>query len=215
MDHRRILLAAALLAAVPAAHAASESAADRSAAAFDAALDLTAADLRRSGLDMTAPAAAPVASREDRWRRERGPGFPFPFPDDRRPGPGRPDRPGPGRPDDRRDLACYGSDNGWEEHRSGHGGRGWSPRQACEECRRHHGSCRFSCSVPAYQCQAEWVGDDGSRRSYEGRPRRDRYDAEDDAVDRCRDAEWNNRTSGRCRPGDCRREEEVVDNGRC
>ena len=207
---RLIAFAVALAALVPAVHAASERAVAGSDAAFSEALDLSAADLRRAPLDLAAPAASPVASK---GRFE----FPFPFPDDRRPGPGRPDdrRPGPGRPDDRRDVACYGSDNGWEEHRSGHGGYGWSPRQACEDCRRSHGSCRYSCSVQAYQCRAEWQGDDGSRRAYEGRPRRDRYDAEDEAVNRCRDAEWNNRTSGRCRPVDCRREDEVVENGRC
>jgi hypothetical protein len=203
---RLIALAVALAAAVP-AHAASEQAAAGSGAAFAAALDLTVADLRRAPLDLPAPAAAPVASKG----RFEFP-FPFPFPDDRRPDDRRP---GPGRPDDRRDVACYGSDNGWEEHRSGHGGYGWSPRQACEDCRRSHGSCRYSCSVQVYQCRAEWQGDDGSRRPYEGRPRRDRYDAEDEAVNRCRDAEWSNRTSGRCRPVDRRREDEVVENGRC
>ncbi len=211
MHRRRILLAAALLAAGTVAHAVPEGAAAGSAAAFDSALDLTAVDLRRDSLDVAVPEGGPAGLRTG--------GFPFPIPGDRRPGPGDrrpgPGRPGPGRPDDRRDVACYGSDNGWEEHRSGHGGRGWSPRQACEDCRRSHGSCRYSCSAEAYQCRAEWQGDDGTRRTYEGRPRRDRYDAEDEAVDRCRDAEWNNRTSGRCRPVDCRRDDEVIETGRC
>lgn len=211
MTRRRIVLAAALFVVATVARAASETDAAGSDAGFTAALDLSAADLRRDSLGVATPQGAPVELRQG------PPGFPFPFPDDRRPGPGRPGdrRPGPGRPDDRRDMSCFGSDNGWEEHRYGHGGRGWSPRQACEDCRRHHGSCNYRCTEPAFQCRAEWQGDDGTVRSYEGRPRRDRYDAEDEAVNRCRDAEWNNRTSGRCRPVDCRREDEVVESGRC
>lgn len=192
MINRRILIAAALLVSGTVVHAASEGASAGSEAAFSSAVDLTAADLRRDSLDIVAPQG--VAAR-----------------------PGRPgDRwPGPGRPDDRYGRSCQGMDRGWEEHRGGHGGRGYGPREACQECTRHHGSCTYQCTVPAVQCRAEWVGDDGVRRQYEGRPRRDRYEAEDDAVNRCRDENWNNRTQGRCRPLDCRQQDEVVENGRC
>lgn len=115
----------------------------------------------------------------------------------------------------RRDVDCRGYDKGWEEHWGGHGGRGLTPGQACTECKARHGGCRFQCTAPAYRCKAEWTAEDGTRREYEGRPRDDRYDAEDDAVNRCRDDNWNNRQQGRCRPLDCKSEDEVVDSGRC
>lgn len=114
----------------------------------------------------------------------------------------------------RRDLDCRGYDRGWEEHWGGHGGRGYSPGEACSECRRRHGSCTYRCTEPAYRCTSQWEEGD-SRREYEGRRRSDRYDAEDDAMNRCRDANWDNRERGRCRILRCESEDETVDSGRC
>lgn len=127
----------------------------------------------------------------------------------------------PGFPDRGRDggwgrgLDCRGYDRGWEEHWGGHGGLGYSPREACEECMRRHGRCTYRCTVEAYRCWSEWESDNGSRQEYEGRTRRDRYEAEDDAIGRCRDQNWNNRDQGRCRVKRCESSDETVNSGGC
>lgn len=116
-----------------------------------------------------------------------------------------------------RRLFCSGTDHGWEEHWRPHGGWGVSADEACRICQAEHGGCDYSCSVEAYQCKAEWVPDDpnGRRETYTGRVDEDERDAEDRAVDDCRDDHWYSRDEGRCRPVSCERVTRVVESGRC
>lgn len=215
---RRLALAALLLAAPAAVRADSD-------AVFASALDLTIADLRRDSLAIEAPIGEPVQYRDGERRRGGGwetrPGdrlpfpVPFPFPDDR----GRDRDRDRGRDGGWRGPAarsCYGFDRRSEEHWRGHGGRGYRPNEACATCPQRHGGCVYRCYVEAWVCTAFFEGNDGSRgRDIEGRRRYDRYDAEDYALEDCRDANWNNRGNGRCRIRECRPADEIVDSGRC
>ncbi|MBI5201761.1 MAG: hypothetical protein HY925_09270 [Elusimicrobia bacterium] len=151
--------------------------------------------------------------REPDWGRDgrgRGPG-------DRWPG----DRwPGDGRGGGYRREACYGFDRGWEEHWGGHGGFNFSPQEACRACKNPtgpHGSCTFRCGVEATQCKAEFVRRDGTTGGfdYEGRPSDNRWDAEDNALSRCRNENWNDRDGGQCRIKRCDQVQETTRSGGC
>ncbi|MGC9071008.1 MAG: hypothetical protein ACP5IO_06865, partial [Elusimicrobiales bacterium] len=52
-------------------------------------------------------------------------------------------------------IVCKAFDTGWEEHWGGHGGSP-SEVEACEECLRYHGSCRYQCSVQMTRCESEF-----------------------------------------------------------
>lgn len=198
---RSTLIAAALLAAGAAARAAgNEQLSAAGARGFESAAVAPAAAAQKAVMTVEAPRSRPAGEplgqpQLEKVRDHRG---------------GRDGRWG-------RNLDCRGYDRGWEEHWGGHGGRGWSPREACDDCRRSHGSCTFRCTTQAWRCSANWVPRNGTQgRSYEGRrPRPDRYDAEDEAMRECRDDNWNNREQGDCRPGSCKEENETVDSGRC
>ncbi|MBI4678187.1 MAG: hypothetical protein HY748_11445 [Elusimicrobia bacterium] len=129
------------------------------------------------------------------------PPYPYPYPDRPR----------------RSDASCYAFDRGWEEHWGGHGGYRWDPGRACQECLQRHGGCNYRCTIESWRCTAEWVPSDASqpRRTYEGRPDRDRWDAEREALLYCRDIHWGDSGRGDCRVLNCRREDELVDSGSC
>ncbi|MBI4348242.1 MAG: hypothetical protein HY553_15480 [Elusimicrobia bacterium] len=177
---------------------------------FEQAIATPLVELKRA-----APIPAPVKAvqvshdrrrgrvdRSDRW--------------DRRPGRGDWDRPGWGGS---RRESCNASDRGWEEHWGGHGGYGFTPSQACGQCKKPHGphgECSYRCTVEMTQCKAVFVRQDGTTgTSYEGRRASDRYDAEDSAMSRCRDDNWYNRDGGRCRVDGCQQVDETTDSGRC
>lgn len=155
---------------------------------FDSSLGVSFADLRKVPLTLTEPNLKPAVMTPVS-RRDQGRGG-----------------------NDRRDCRAY--DDGWEEHWGGHGG-GSDYARSCRECLGRHGGCTYRCSIAMHRCNAEWRAEDGTSRTYEGRPRRDRYEAEDDAVGVCRDANWNNRSQGSCRATTCSSVDEVVDRGRC
>ncbi|MBI4655918.1 MAG: hypothetical protein HY746_04120 [Elusimicrobia bacterium] len=53
-------------------------------------------------------------------------------------------------------IVCKGYDTGWEEHWGGHGGSS-SEMEACSDCLREHGSCRFECSIQMQKCDSQFV----------------------------------------------------------
>lgn len=117
-----------------------------------------------------------------------------------------------------RRMMCSGRDEGWEEHGRPHGGWGVSVPVACASCfAAGHGGCDYSCSIETYKCKAEWVPENSSDRSetYEGREDADQYDAEDKALNACRDAHWSSREEGRCRLTGCDTVKKEIESGRC
>ncbi|MBI4376610.1 MAG: hypothetical protein HY549_09200 [Elusimicrobia bacterium] len=114
---------------------------------------------------------------------------------------------------------CSAYDRGYEEHWGGHGGWGTRRDSACRSCKKPtgpHGRCYYQCYAEAYECKAEWVPDNGSiPRPYTGERRFSRRDAEDSAMNRCRDDNWRNRDQGRCRHLSCEETRENTDRGDC
>ncbi|AHZ86730.1 hypothetical protein [Bdellovibrio bacteriovorus] len=111
--------------------------------------------------------------------------------------PDRPgDRPGYGRPQ----VSCSASDDGWEEH--------WSGHRDCRECLKKHGNCIETCSAKYYACTAEGVDYRGYRMTIESRGNT-QYAAEREAIDRCHYRYSN------CRITSCNEKNETVSRRSC
>lgn len=110
-------------------------------------------------------------------------------------------RPTPGHPR-RGVVVCEASDNGWEEH--------WSGHRSCGECLQAHGRCTERCSEKMEVCEVRGTTYNGSTITFRAAGR-DRWDAEREARRQC---EWN-RDMRSCMTSRCTQESRLISSRQC
>jgi hypothetical protein len=113
-----------------------------------------------------------------------------------RPAPRMPERYPQGR------VSCSATDNGWEEH--------WSGHRSCGECVQVHGNCTEKCVEEREVCEVQGVDYQGRTRQYMAIGA-DRYSAESEARRQC---EWD-RDNRSCVTTSCRADNRMVSNRSC
>ena len=128
----------------------------------------------------------------------RGPRY-NPYPN--RPAPRPIPRPTPGYPS-RGVVTCSATDNGWEEH--------WSGHRSCGECVQAHGNCTERCSESLQVCEVQGTTYNGATVRFQAAGR-DRWEAESEARRQC---EWN-RDVRSCVTTRCSQESRLVSSRQC
>lgn len=129
--------------------------------------------------------------------------IPAPYPD-YRPAPRPiPDyRPSPDDYYSRGRVSCSASDNGWEEH--------WSGHSSCGSCLQSHGSCIEQCHEVRQVCEVQGTDYAGRMITFTARGA-DRWTAEEEARRQC---EWS-RDMRSCIVITCREESQLISSRSC